>query len=191
MIDARLSGVRGLDPLCRGLASSSRPPTSNRATFLGDRTAVSPRRRLTSGPSPSRPTGSFSSAAKPHAVSPPSIGQLLVMALPGRATGARRTCWIWSPSVSSGFMLRPKPLTRSSSLPHAASVRPRSRRVAGRPRLSLADPNLNRCFFGPRSRTKEPSTRALVQAVAKRISIEAHNVLDCCRPSSLMMAGIR
>ena len=83
--------------------------------------------------------------------------------------------------ANSGPSLIPRSPTRSLSLPQLKAARGLVLAVLGRSStlLPLVLPNLNFCFFTPRSRTKEPRTRALETAAAARISREANNDRNC------------
>ena len=84
-------------------------------------------------------------------------------------------------SVNSGSSLMPRSPTRSASLPQVLAVIARRGAVVERSRL-LCPPvlsNRKRCFFAPRSRTKEPKTSALETAAAASISREAKSERNC------------
>ena len=92
----------------------------------------------------------------------------------GKAIGAGRgtpACF----STNSGSSLMPISPTRSASLPQFLVVSARRGTVVDRSKLLCPPvlPNRKRCFFVPRSRTKEPRTSALATAAAARISSEA------------------
>lgn len=161
-----------------GWSSSSNPPTSKNDTFLGvliDDTSpglcvsifITSRSSLVSLLSP----GNCQSLPIPI----PVTLCALTGTFPAVAIGAG--LGVGSDSLSSGSTPSPRPLTRSSSLPQCRVAVPR--REVVRSMLSLIDPNFHLCFFTPRSRTKEPRTRALATAVAKRISIEARRERYC------------
>lgn len=84
-------------------------------------------------------------------------------------------------SVSSGPNRMPKSPTRSASLPQFLAVKALRGTVVERSKLLCPPvlPNRKRCFFAPRSRTKEPKTRALATAAAARISSEARRDRNC------------
>ncbi len=105
------------------------------------------------------------------------------------ATRATSACFTAGRSAS-GSRNMPTLRTRSSSLSPMAVIRP-SRRVDGRLSVSLTDPNLNRIFFGPRSRTNDPSASAFEAAVAMRISNEAHRLRYCWLPPRSTRVGMR
>ena len=98
----------------------------------------------------------------------------------GRTAGAGRGIVDLS-AENSGPSRRPRSLTRSVSLPQLSPARGRVFAVVGRsstlPPLVL--PNLNFCFLTPRSRTKEPRTKALETAAAARISRDAMRERNC------------
>jgi len=96
----------------------------------------------------------------------------------GRAMGAGRGRL--GSSDGSGVQRMPRSLTRSASLPQLRAVMV-LRGVVPRSRLLFPPvlPKRKRCFFAPRSRTKEPRTRALETAAAARISREARRERNC------------
>ena len=98
----------------------------------------------------------------------------------GRAIGAGRgtpDCF----STNSGSSLMPISPTRSASLPQFLVVSARRGAVVDRSKLLCPPvlPNRKRCFFVPRSRTKEPRTSAFATAAAARISSEARRERNC------------
>ena len=75
----------------------------------------------------------------------------------------------------------PRPPTRSASEPQSMFVMVFFGVVGPRSILFVPAllPKRKRCFFAPRSRTKEPSTMALETAAAARISREARSERNC------------
>lgn len=106
-------------------------------------------------------------------------------------TGAGRgtlSSWAWS----SGSSLMPISETRSASLPQFLAVSAPRRLTAPRSKLDPPVlPNLKRCFFAPRSRTKDPSTRAFETAAAASISRDATRERNCWSECRSMTATTR
>ena len=98
----------------------------------------------------------------------------------GRTAGAGRAMADLS-LANSGPNLIPRSPTKSLSLPQLKAALGLVLAVLGRSStlLPLVLPNLNFCFFTPRSRTKEPRTRALETAAAARTSKEANKERNC------------
>ena len=96
--------------------------------------------------------------------------------------------WAWS----SGSSLMPISETRSASLPQFLAVSAPRRLTAPRSKLDPPTlPNLKRCFFAPRSRTKDPSTRAFETAAAASISRDATRERNCWSERRSMTATTR
>lgn len=94
-------------------------------------------------------------------------------------------------SLNLGSMHIPMSRTRSSSEPHCAILPRTPFRDVVRSILSVVEPSFHFAFLTPRSRTKEPSTKALATAVARRISMDAQRERYCWEPFFSMMFGIR
>ena len=128
-----------------------------------------------------------------HVLSSASLGATVFVVEPLlKATGAGRGTFDWR-SVNSGPSRMPRSPTRSASLPQFLAVNARRGAVVDLSKLLCAPvlPNRNRCFFVPRSRTKEPRTRALATAAAARISKEARRERNCWSECLTMTPSMR
>jgi len=180
-----------------GASSPSKPPTSKKLMRRGVKTEIS----LGLG-------GSFeemavilrsSSSLSPSPPSRPGNAQLfcgvstsLFGLTSGSAAGAGLASFL-SISLNAGPRRIPKSPTKSESLPQLSTALGRVLTTEGRSsdELPEVEPNLKRCFLTPRSRTKEPRTRALATAAAARISREARRERNCWFEEREMVAVIR
>ena len=172
----------------RGAASSpSKPPTSKKDMRRGVRTDVS---RGLGGSSSREACRFFRSVSSVSTEARRGLFSNVQLAWAGviEADGEPRESTVGAGRATLGLSLEnsgpsrmPRSPTKSSSLPQLMAALVRLAAVVGRSR-ALAPPvlpNLNRCFFTPRSRMNEPRTTALETAVAARISIDASSERYC------------
>lgn len=182
----RLGCVTAFDELCGGESFTPRSPPTSKKDMLG---GVVGRSVVGLGWKSAITFGAFKSdsAVSTEALfgntqfwSTISGATAFVVDPFDKATGAGREISD-GVSVSSGPSRMPISPTRSASLPQFLAVIARRGAVVERSKLLCPPvlPNRKRCFFTPRSRTKEPRTRALATAAAASISREARRERNC------------
>lgn len=182
-----------------GTSSPSKPPTSKKLILRGVNTEVS----LGLGGSLEEMAVILRSSSSLSASPPCRPGKVQLFCAVsislfgltnGNTAGAgRATLLPPSTSLNSGPKRMPKSPTKSESLPQLNACLGRTLATEGRSsdELPEVEPNLNRCFLTPRSRTKEPRTRAFETAAAARISREARRERNCWFEEREMVAVMR